>query len=95
MVRAVGDLVGTITYAIAVPAHEEMSILIGTVTEASGVRGAQALSYFRVYLSFSNHSIAPSFSVSKSDCEKEDEDDCKEFCGISEQTATCSAKETK
>ncbi|CZR52623.1 uncharacterized protein PAC_02500 [Phialocephala subalpina] len=37
----------------------------------------------------------PSFSVSKSDCEKEDEDDCKEFCGLSEQTATCSANGNK
>ncbi|KAF4628615.1 hypothetical protein G7Y89_g9534 [Cudoniella acicularis] len=38
---------------------------------------------------------APSFSISTSDCEKEDEDDCKEFCGLSEQTATCSANGNK
>ncbi|TVY88704.1 hypothetical protein LAWI1_G005845 [Lachnellula willkommii] len=38
---------------------------------------------------------APSFSISKSDCEKEDADDCKEFCDLSEQTATCSANGNK
>lgn len=38
---------------------------------------------------------SPSFLVSKSDCEKEDEDDCKEFCGLSEQTGTCRADGNK
>jgi len=38
---------------------------------------------------------APSFTVSKSDCDKEDEDDCKEFCGLSEQTGTCKADGNK
>ncbi|TVY68788.1 hypothetical protein LSUE1_G006999 [Lachnellula suecica] len=38
---------------------------------------------------------APSFSVAKSDCEKEDEADCKEFCGMSEQTSTCAANGNK
>lgn len=33
--------------------------------------------------------------ISKSDCEKEDEDDCKEFCGLAQQTATCSANGNK
>ncbi|KAH7310115.1 hypothetical protein BKA65DRAFT_519453 [Rhexocercosporidium sp. MPI-PUGE-AT-0058] len=36
-----------------------------------------------------------SFSVSGSGCDKEDEADCKEFCGLSEQTATCSANGNK
>ncbi|CZT07715.1 uncharacterized protein RCO7_10288 [Rhynchosporium graminicola] len=35
------------------------------------------------------------FSVTGSSCEKEDESDCKEFCGMSEQTATCSANGNK
>ena len=35
------------------------------------------------------------YSVSKSDCEKEDEDDCKEFCSLSEQTGTCKANGNK
>ncbi|TVY51019.1 hypothetical protein LCER1_G006488 [Lachnellula cervina] len=38
---------------------------------------------------------APSFSTSNSDCEKEDADDCKEFCELSEQTPTCSANGNK
>lgn len=38
---------------------------------------------------------ASSFVISKSDCEKEDEDDCKEFCGLAQQTATCSANGNK
>jgi len=38
---------------------------------------------------------APSFTVSKSDCEKEDEDDCKEFCSLLEQTSTCKASDNK
>jgi len=38
---------------------------------------------------------APLFLVSKSDCEKEDEDNCKEFCGSLEQTSTCSANGNK
>ncbi|OWP06670.1 hypothetical protein B2J93_5149 [Marssonina coronariae] len=36
-----------------------------------------------------------SFSLTASSCEKEDEADCKEFCGLSEQTATCSANGNK
>lgn|ERR1711964_511535 len=36
-----------------------------------------------------------SFSVSGSGCDKEDEADCKEFCGLSEQTATCTANGNK
>ncbi|KAF8865645.1 hypothetical protein BDZ45DRAFT_736213 [Acephala macrosclerotiorum] len=69
-------LASAMTLERNVPAHEEISILIGIDVEASGVR-------------------APSFSVSKTDCEKEDEDDCKEFCGLSAQTATCSANGNK
>ncbi|RDW58238.1 hypothetical protein BP6252_13649 [Coleophoma cylindrospora] len=38
---------------------------------------------------------APSFAVANTDCEKEDEDDCKEFCGLSDQTATCAATGNK
>ncbi|KUJ13884.1 uncharacterized protein LY89DRAFT_687220 [Mollisia scopiformis] len=38
---------------------------------------------------------AASFSATASSCEKEDEDDCKEFCGLSEQTATCKANGNK
>jgi len=38
---------------------------------------------------------APSFSVSESECDKEDVDDCKEFCSLSEQTATCKANGNK
>lgn len=33
--------------------------------------------------------------ASKSDCDKEDEEDCKEFCSLTEQTATCSANGNK
>ncbi|KAK6581826.1 hypothetical protein PZA11_005523 [Diplocarpon coronariae] len=41
-------------------------------------------------------SVEPSsFSLTASSCEKEDEADCKEFCGLSEQTATCSANGNK
>ncbi|KAH7377938.1 hypothetical protein BKA64DRAFT_687569 [Cadophora sp. MPI-SDFR-AT-0126] len=36
-----------------------------------------------------------SFSVTGSSCDKEDEADCKEFCGLSEQTATCTANGNK
>ncbi|PVH79751.1 hypothetical protein DL98DRAFT_515846 [Cadophora sp. DSE1049] len=36
-----------------------------------------------------------SFSVSGSGCDKEDEADCREFCGLSEQTATCTANGNK
>ncbi|KAE9363805.1 hypothetical protein N431DRAFT_564388 [Stipitochalara longipes BDJ] len=39
-------------------------------------------------------SIPPFFSV-KSDCEKEDEDDCTEFCSLLEQTSTCKANGNK
>ncbi|KAK2623974.1 hypothetical protein QTJ16_006608 [Diplocarpon rosae] len=38
---------------------------------------------------------SPSFLVSGSECDKEDEADCKEFCGLSEQTSTCSANGNK
>lgn len=86
---------GTSTYAIAVQAHEEMSILVEADVGASGVRSTQAPLYSRVYLTVPNHFIVPSFLVSKSGCEKEDEDDCKEFCGLVEQTATCSANGNK
>jgi hypothetical protein len=72
-----------------------MSILIGTDAEASGIRGTQALSSSRVHPTVSNHPTVLSFSVSKSDCDKEDEDDCKEFCGLSEQTGTCKADGNK
>ncbi|RDW90925.1 hypothetical protein BP5796_02090 [Coleophoma crateriformis] len=78
-----------------VPAHSQMSVLIGTEVEASAVRGTQAPSDSAVHTGVSHHYTAPSFAVSKSDCEKEDEDDCKEFCGLSDQTATCAANGNK
>ncbi|PMD47698.1 hypothetical protein L207DRAFT_561140 [Hyaloscypha variabilis F] len=37
----------------------------------------------------------PAFSALKSDCEKEDEDDCTEFCSLLEQTSTCAANGNK
>ncbi len=66
-----------------------------TDAQASVAKGTQALSNSGVYLMVSNDPTASLFSVTKSDCEKEDEDDCKEFCGLSEQTGTCSANGNK
>ncbi|KAH8680715.1 hypothetical protein BX600DRAFT_444960 [Xylariales sp. PMI_506] len=37
----------------------------------------------------------PSFSTSDSTCDKEDEDDCKEFCSLSDMTPTCKASGKK
>ena len=37
----------------------------------------------------------PAFSASKSDCDKEDEEDCKGFCEALEQTSTCAARGNK
>jgi hypothetical protein len=37
----------------------------------------------------------PAFSVAKSDCEKEDEDDCKEYCSLTQTTGTCRADGNK
>ncbi|KAK0101023.1 hypothetical protein ONS95_012989 [Cadophora gregata] len=43
----------------------------------------------------SNMAKSSFFAVSGSVCDKEDEADCKEFCGLSEQTATCTANGNK
>ena len=86
----------SITHAIAVPAHEEMSILMATDAPASRVEGTQGPSSSRVYPTGSNQPTAPAFGVHKSsDCETEDEDDCTEFCSLLEQTATCRANGNK
>ncbi|KAH8878741.1 hypothetical protein GQ53DRAFT_814333 [Thozetella sp. PMI_491] len=34
-------------------------------------------------------------SASNADCDKEDEDDCKEFCSLADQTSTCRASGNK
>lgn len=39
--------------------------------------------------------MVPAFSASKSDCDKEDEEDCKSFCEAAEQTSTCAARGDK
>ena len=84
----VGHL-GTITHTIAA----EITIFVDSV--APGFKGTQAPSYSRTHRTVSDDSTGPSFLASKSDCEKEDEDDCKEFCGLSEQTGTCRADGNK
>jgi len=43
----------------------------------------------------SARTIRPLSFSSTSSCEKEDEEDCKEFCELSEQTATCTASGNK
>jgi hypothetical protein len=43
----------------------------------------------------SNRHKASSFASPRSACDTEDEDDCKEFCKASEQTATCTANGKK
>jgi len=71
----------------------EITIFVDSV--APGFKGTQAPSYSRTHRTVSDDSTGPSFLASKSDCEKEDEDDCKEFCGLSEQTGTCRADGNK
>jgi hypothetical protein len=86
----------SITHAIAVPAHEQMSISMATDAQAGRAKGTQRLSTSRVHPTVPNQPTAPSFTVSRSsDCEQEDEDDCTEFCSLLEQTATCRASGNK
>jgi hypothetical protein len=47
--KAVWDLAANDHSRIAVPVHEEMSILIMSDAQASGARGTQALSYSGVH----------------------------------------------
>jgi hypothetical protein len=83
---------GTTTHAITVPAQEEMSIISIEVDPSASVRGRPAS--FR-FSDLSNRLVAAPFMVSKTDCEKEDEADCKDFCGQLEQTSACKASGNK
>jgi len=86
----------SITHAIAVPEHEQMSISMATDTQAGRAKGTQRLSSSGVHPTVPNQPTAPLFTVSgSSDCEQEDEDDCTEFCSLLEQTATCRANGNK
>jgi hypothetical protein len=76
--------------------------MMGTDAPVAQAKGTQSSTSSLVQqptqLHISNHRTVvtvPAFKISESDCEKEDEDDCTEFCSLLQQTATCKAKGNK
>lgn len=80
---------GIEAHTITVPAQGEVVILVDSGSSFKGI------SHPGVRLKVSNCPTASSFSVSGNACDKESEVDCKEFCGTSEQTGTCTADGNK